>query len=281
MGNMDETKTFQLSNGVKLPAVGYGTYLSTDGNGKQVILTALEAGYRYLDTASFYGNEGEIGEAVAESQIPREELFLASKVWKDEMGYEQTKAAFERSLERLKTDYLDLYLVHWPKKAPDDANWKHCLKETWRAMEDLYAEGRIRAIGVSNCLPHHLETLMESAKVKPMINQLELHVGYLQPTAVDYCRKNDILVQAWSPLGRRRVLEDATVLSMAEKYKVTPAQFLLGFLYQDGFSVIPKASAKERMLENQDIFGFTITKEDRYFLECLPQAGWSGEHPDF
>lgn len=281
MGNMDETKTFQLSNGVRLPAVGYGTYLSTDGNGKQVILTALEAGYRYLDTASFYGNEGEIGEAVAESQIPREELFLASKVWKDEMGYEQTKAAFERSLERLKTDYLDLYLVHWPKKAPDDANWKHCLKETWRAMEDLYAEGRIRAIGVSNCLPHHLETLMESAKVKPMINQLELHVGYLQPTAVDYCRKNDILVQAWSPLGRRRVLEDATVLSMAEKYKVTPAQFLLGFLYQEGFSVIPKASAKERMLENQDIFGFTITKEDRYFLECLPQAGWSGEHPDF
>lgn len=281
MGNMDETKTFQLSNGVKLPAVGYGTYLSTDGNGKQVILTALEAGYRYLDTASFYGNEGEIGEAVAESQIPREELFLASKVWKDEMGYEQTKAAFERSLERLKTDYLDLYLVHWPKKAPDDADWKHCLKETWRAMEDLYSEGRIRAIGVSNCLPHHLETLMESAKVKPMINQLELHVGYLQPTAVDYCRKNDILVQAWSPLGRRRVLEDATVLSMAEKYKVTPAQFLLGFLYQEGFSVIPKASAKERMLENQDIFGFTITKEDRYFLECLPQAGWSGEHPDF
>ena len=281
MGNMDETKTFQLSNGVKLPAVGYGTYLSTDGNGKQVILTALEAGYRYLDTASFYGNEGEIGEAVAESQIPREELFLASKAWKDEMGYEQTKAAFERSLERLKTDYLDLYLVHWPKKAPDDADWKHCLKETWRAMEDLYAEGRIRAIGVSNCLPHHLETLMESAKVKPMINQLELHVGYLQPTAVDYCRKNDILVQAWSPLGRRRVLEDATVLSMAEKYKVTPAQFLLGFLYQEGFSVIPKASAKERMLENQDIFGFTITKEDRYFLECLPQAGWSGEHPDF
>lgn len=281
MGNMDETKTFQLSNGVRLPAVGYGTYLSTDGNGKQVILTALEAGYRYLDTASFYGNEGEIGEAVAKSQIPREELFLASKVWKDEMGYEQTKAAFERSLERLKTDYLDLYLVHWPKKAPDDADWKHCLKETWRAMEDLYSEGRIRAIGVSNCLPHHLETLMESAKVKPMINQLELHVGYLQPTAVDYCRKNDILVQAWSPLGRRRVLEDATVLSMAEKYKVTPAQFLLGFLYQEGFSVIPKASAKERMLENQDIFGFTITKEDRYFLECLPQAGWSGEHPDF
>lgn len=281
MSNMDETKTFQLSNGVRLPAVGYGTYLSTDGNGKQVILTALEAGYRYLDTASFYGNEGEIGEAVAESQIPREELFLASKVWKDEMGYEQTKAAFERSLERLKTDYLDLYLVHWPKKAPDDADWKHCLKETWRAMEDLYSEGRIRAIGVSNCLPHHLETLMESAKVKPMINQLELHVGYLQPTAVDYCRKNDILVQAWSPLGRRRVLEDATVLSMAEKYKVTPAQFLLGFLYQEGFSVIPKASAKERMLENKNIFGFTITKEDRYFLECLPQAGWSGEHPDF
>lgn len=281
MDKTNQLKTFELSNGVRLPVVGYGTYLATEGNGKEVILTALESGYRYLDTASFYGNEKEIGEAVAESGISRKDLFLASKVWKDEMGYEETKKAFGRSLERLKTDYLDLYLVHWPKKSPDDKDWKRCLQETWRAMEDLYDQGLVRAIGVSNCLPHHLSALEKYAGIKPMVNQLELHVGYLQQAAVDYCRKNGILVQAWSPLGRRRVLEDERVLSMAKKYGVTPAQFLLGFLYQEGFSVIPKASVKERMLENQDIFGFTITEEDRYFLECLPQSGWSGEHPDF
>lgn len=275
-----QQKVFQLQNGVLLPAIGFGTYKITDGNGKQGIADALETGYRYFDTASFYDNEREIGEVIKESGIFREELFLASKVWKTEMGYEETKAAFERSCERLQTDYLDLYLVHWPKRAPEDKDWKVCLKDTWRAMEELYEAGRIRAIGVSNCLPHHLEVIMEDAKVKPMVNQLELHVGYLQVSAVNYCREHDIVVQAWSPLGRRKVLEEPVVLSFAEKYQVTPAQFLLGFLYQEGFSVIPKASAKERMLSNRQIFGFTLSEEDKYFLECLPQMGWSGEHPD-
>ena len=275
-----QQRAFQLQNGVLLPAIGFGTYKATDGNGKQAISDALETGYRYLDTASFYGNEGEIGEAVKESGIPREELFLASKVWKTERGYEETKAAFAKSRERLQTDYLDLYLIHWPKKAPEDENWKVCLKETWLAMEELYEEGRIRAIGVSNFLPHHLEVILEDARIKPMVNQLELHVGYLQMAAVNYCREHDILVQAWSPLGRRRVLEEPVVLSFAEKYQVTPAQFLLGFLHQEGFSVIPKASARERMISNQQIFGFTLSEEDKYFLECLPQMEWSGEHPD-
>ena len=275
-----QQRAFQLQNGVLLPAIGFGTYKATDGNGKQAISDALETGYRYLDTASFYGNEGEIGEAVKESGIPREELFLASKVWKTEMGYEETKAAFAKSRERLQTDYLDLYLIHWAKKAPEDENWKVCLKDSWLAMEELYEEGRIRAIGVSNFLPHHLEVILEDARIKPMVNKLELHVGYLQMAAVNYCREHDILVQAWSPLGRRRVLEEPVVLSFAEKYQVTPAQFLLGFLHQEGFSVIPKASARERMISNQQIFGFTLSEEDKYFLECLPQMGWSGEHPD-
>lgn len=275
-----QQKTFQLQNGVLLPAIGFGTYKATDGNGKQSISDALETGYRYLDTASFYGNEAEIGEAVKESGIPREELFLASKVWKDEMGYEETKEAFEKSCERLQTDHLDLYLVHWPKRTQEDKDWKICLKDTWRAMEELYEAGRIRAIGVSNCLPHHLEVIFEDAKVKPMVDQLELHVGYLQLAAVNYCREHDIIVQAWSPLGRRRVLEEPVVVSLAKKYQVTPAQFLLGFLHQEGFSVIPKASAKERMISNQQIFDFALSEEDKYFLECLPQMGWSGEHPD-
>lgn len=275
-----QQKTFQLQNGVLLPAIGFGTYKVTDGNGKQGISDALETGYRYFDTASFYGNEAEIGEAVKESGIPRGELFLASKVWKDEMGYEETKNAFEKSCERMQTDYLDLYLIHWPKRSQEDKDWKDRLKETWRAMEELYEAGRIRAIGVSNFLPHHLEVILEDAKINPMVDQLELHVGYLQLAAVNYCREHDIIVQAWSPLGRRRVLEEPVVVSLAKKYQVTPAQFLLGFLYQEGFSVIPKASAKERMISNQQIFDFVLSEEDKYFLECLPQMGWSGEHPD-
>ena len=226
-----QQRAFQLQNGVLLPAIGFGTYKATDGNGKQAISDALETGYRYLDTASFYGNEGEIGEAVKESGIPREELFLASKVWKTEMGYEETKAAFAKSRERLQTDYLDLYLIHWPKKAPEDENWKVCLKETWLAMEELYEEGRIKAIGVSNFLPHHLEVILEDARIKPMVNQLELHVGYLQMAAVNYCREHDILVQAWSPLGRRRVLEEPVVLSFAEKYPVFVGIFTSGRIF--------------------------------------------------
>lgn len=273
-------KTYILLNGVEIPAVGFGTYLATEGNGKQGILNALEAGYRYLDTASFYKNESEIGEAIAESGIPREELFIASKVWRTEMGYESTKEAFAASLDRLSTDYLDLYLIHWPKTRADTPDWKQRIQDTWRAMEELYQDGKIRAIGLSNFLPHHIEVLLETAKVMPMVNQLELHVGYMQEEAVRYSKDHGILVQAWSPLGRRRLLTEPIIQEMAAKYQVTEAQLLLGLLDQEGISVIPKASTVERCRENLDIHGFVLSQEDLYFLKCLPQMGWSGEHPD-
>ena len=273
-------KTYTLLNGVEIPAVGFGTYLATEGNGKQGILNAFAAGYRYLDTASFYKNEEEIGEAIRESGISRKELFLASKVWRTEMGYEETKAAFAASLQRLGTDYLDLYLIHWPKVSADAPDWKQRIQATWKAMEELYAAGQIRAIGLSNFLPHHIEALLETAKVMPMVNQLELHVGYMQEEAVRYSQEKGILVQAWSPLGRRKLLTEPVIQSLASKYQVTEAQLLLGFLDQQGISVIPKASTLERCKENLDIHGFTLTVEDMYFLKCLPQMGWSGEHPD-
>ena len=250
----------------------------------EVIRHALNLGINFFDTANGYSagtSEEYLGRAL-KGVVPRDQVVLASKVYFNE-GRLSRKAILREidgTLRRLGTDYLDLYLIHWPKKAPEDENWKVCLKETWLAMEELYEEGRIRAIGVSNFLPHHLEVILEDARIKPMVNQLELHVGYLQMAAVNYCREHDILVQAWSPLGRRRVLEEPVVLSFAEKYQVTPAQFLLGFLHQEGFSVIPKASARERMISNQQIFGFTLSEEDKYFLECLPQMEWSGEHPD-
>lgn len=271
---------FVLQNGVKMPRIGYGTYKCTDGSDGQVVRMALEAGYRLLDTAAVYENEEYVGKAVRESGIPRKEIFLTSKVWKTNLGYEKTKRSFEESLERLQTEYLDLFLLHWPKPASDTENWKELDRESWKALEEFYHQGKVRAIGVSNFLPHHLEALMETADVRPMVNQLELHVGYLQEAAVQYCKSWGIQVQAWSPLGRRRVLEEPAVVGMAEKYNVSPAQFLLKFLLQQNLGVIPKASSMERMRQNLELPDIEITEEDLCFLRCLPQIGWSGEHPD-
>lgn len=271
---------FVLANGVKMPKTGYGTYKCTDGSDESVIRTALEAGYRLLDTAAFYENEVQVGNALRESGIPREEVFLATKVWKTSLGYEKTKKSVEESLNRLQTDSLDLCLLHWPKPDPVCEDWKELDQESWRALEEFYQEGKVRAIGVSNFLPHHLEALMETAQVRPMVSQLELHAGYMQEAAVQYCKAWGIQVQAWSPLGRRRVLEEPAVQKMAEKYGVTCAQFLLRFLLQQGIGVIPKASSMERMRQNLYLPDFEIEEGDMYYLRCLPQFGWSGEHPD-
>lgn len=273
-------KDFVLNNGIKVPAVGYGTYLSTEG-GEEALKLALEAGYRFFDTASFYKNETELGKVLKTSGILRADLQISSKMWRTEMGYEQTKKACNESLERLKTDYLDIYLIHWPKQDNYGDDWKDILRQTWKAMEELYADGKIKALGLSNFLPHHLDVILDCAKIKPVVNQLELHVGYMQNAAIEYTKKNDILVQAWSPLGRQRVLNEPIVIKMAEKYKVTPAQFLLAFLNQQEIMVLPKASTLERMKANLQFDGISISKEDMQFLICLPQMGWSGEHPDF
>ena len=271
---------FALRNGVQKPSVGYGTYKTSDNKDEQLISMALEAGYRLLDTAAFYGNEEFIGNAIRKSKIPREELFLTSKVWKTELGYEKTMKSFAQSLQRLGTEYLDLFLIHWPRPDLETKNWEKLVQESWKALEDLYQQGKIKSIGVSNFLPHHLEVLKETAQVLPMVDQLELHVGYMQEAAVQYCKENGIQVQAWSPLGRRRVLEEPMVLQMAQKYGVSPAQLLLKFLLQQGIAVIPKASSFERMKQNLVDLKFEISFCDLSMLRSLPQCGWSGEHPD-
>lgn len=273
-------KNFVLSNGVMMPKIGFGTYKSTDGSDERVIGQALEAGYRLLDTAAAYKNEEQVGKAMAQSGISRQEIFLTSKIWKTNLGYEQTKTSFQESLERLQTDYLDLCLLHWPKPDPESTDWKELDRESWRALEELYKEGKVRAIGVSNFLPHHLENIRKSAEIQPMVDQLELHVGYLQEAAVSYCKEHRIQVQAWSPLGRRRIMEQEQVQKLAEKYQVSVAQFLLRVLLQLEIGVIPKASASERMRQNLELPEFTIEEEDLWFLRGLPQMGWSGEHPD-
>ena len=273
-------KSFRLSNGVEIPAVGYGSYLSTEGNGKQTIIDALDAGYRYIDTAMFYQNEAEIGEALAEYDIKREDLFLVSKVWHTMLGREKTLQSFEASLKALGTDYLDMFLIHWPMGPDKDTDWLALQTETWKLMEELYEAGRVRAIGLSNFLPHHIEPLIKNIKILPMLDQLELHVGYMQEYALNYLRSKGIVIQAWSPLGRARVLNDERVLAIAEKHGRSAAQILLRYLLDRDIAVIPKASSKERMKQNLDVFDFRLTDEEISYLSCIPETGWSGEHPD-
>ncbi len=271
---------FTLNNGVTIPCIGFGTYKAAEGDSSDIIATAIESGYRFFDTASFYGTEVYLAEALKRTGLSREEIFITSKVWKSEMGYNGTLEAFERTLGNLDTDYLDLYLIHWPRHTLE-GEWKQTCIDTWRAMEELYKAGRIRAIGLSNFLPHHLDVILANCTVKPMVNQLEVHPGYTQEAAVLYSQANDILVQAWSPLGRQRVLQDSLIVELSAKYGVTPAQICLRYLLQRGINALPKSSSIGRMQNNMDIFSFEIATEDMHRLNTLPQTGWSGEHPDY
>lgn len=276
MGNRE----FVLENGISIPAVGYGSYLSTEKDGKDVIKDALDAGYRYIDTARMYGNEAEIGEAIAEYGIDRSELFICSKVWPTNLSKEGLNKSFEETLRDLRTDYVDMFLIHWPKYHKDDEKWLDKVLEAWTEMERLYDEKKIRAIGVSNFLPHHLAPMLEKVRIKPMVDQLELHVGYMQEYTLKYLEEVGILPQAWSPLGRAKVLQDDRITALAEKYGKSNAQVLLRFLNQRGIPVIPKASSLERMKANLDIFDFELTQAEISFLSCVAEFGWSGEHPD-
>lgn len=270
-----------LSNGVKVPMVGFGTWKPEERENVDVNKMALEAGYRYFDTASYYGTEDAIGKALMESGIPREDLFLTSKVAKTEMGYEKTREAIHGVLKRLQTEYIDLYLIHWPKDVRENPDWKQLDTDTWRAMEELYDEGLVRAIGVSNFLPHHIDNILEYCRIKPMVNQIEFHPGYTQEYTVHYCKNKGIEIQAWSPIGRKRLIQEPFINELAEKYGVSPAQICLRYSVQRGITVLPKSSSLERMKQNLDIFDFALSQEDMHRLSSMSQTGWSGLHPDF
>lgn len=272
---------YTLNNGQKIPCIGFGTYNDKDGDNLEIIRTAIKAGYRYFDTASLYETERVLGQAVKESGIPREEFFIVSKLWIDERGAENVKKALERSLDRLQMDYLDLYLIHWPRGKEWDTDWKEVDKATWKAMEELQEAGKIKGLGLSNFLPHHLECILESCHVKPVVDQLEIHPGYSQEAATAYCKEKGVQVQGWSPLGRSRVLGSPVLSRLAEKYSKSTAQICLRFLVQKEIIPLVKASSMERMKQNQNVFDFEISKEDMQILECMPQDLWLGEHPDF
>ena len=273
---MISEKGFVLENGTELPFLGFGTWLVKE---EKIILDALASGYRHIDTARRYENEKMVGNALQQCGIPRRELFLTSKVWKTDLGYDKTMASFEASLKDLQVQYLDLFLIHWPLPFPG-ADWKPLVTESWKALERLYDEGAVRAIGVCNFLPQHLLHVLKTANTAPMIDQFEFHPGYPQYETLQFCQSRGIQAEAWSPLGRGRLLEDPLVLELAKKYGKSPAQICLRFCLQNNVLPLPKSSAPERMKATLDIFDFEIEQEDIYRLLTMPQTGWSGLHPE-
>ena len=265
-----------LNNGLQIPALGFGTYKA----GLDEINSAVEEGCTYFDTASYYGNEGDISLALEQTHTERGKILIASKLWKSDMGYDNTMKAFARTLENLKCDYVDVYMIHWPRPNLVLQEWEAICVETWRAMEELYSQGKIRALGLSNFLPYHAEIIMKNCRVIPSVAQIEFHPGHLQAFTLEYYRRKGIQVQAWSPMGRGRVLNDELICELAGKYHVTPAQVCLRFCVQEGVMPLPKASTHERIRENLGCMDFVIDERDMSRIENMPPLGWSGEHPD-
>ena len=271
MKNLQSTTT--LSNGVEMPWLGLGVFKVEEGTELvNVVKTAIEHGYRSIDTAAIYGNESSVGKGIQEAQVDRKELFITSKVWNSELGYEKTLVAFDESITKLGLDYLDLYLIHWPVEGQ--------FKEAWRALETLYEEGKAKAIGVSNFQPHHLEELMKDAKIKPMINQVEYHPRLSQKEVQAFCQKHDIQMEAWSPLMQGELLENAELQEIADRYKKSVAQVILRWDLQNGVVSIPKSTKAHRIAENADVFNFELTSEDMEQINKLNQDQRIGPDPD-
>ena len=273
-------KTVKLSNGVEMPMEGFGVFQIPEEDCEQVVGDAISVGYRLIDTASSYQNEKAVGRAIAGCGVPREELFITTKAYIQQMGYENTKRAFQESLDNLGLTYLDLYLIHWPRPDLERSDWKELDARVWDCLQELYQQGKVRAIGTSNFLPHHLMNLAARGGLLPMVNQLEYHPGYLQSAAVQYCRENHIQVSAWSPLGRRRLMDDPLLSEIAAAHQVTVPQICLRFALQNGVLPLPKSSSPKRMRENLDLFRFSLSQEEMSWIATMPQTAWSGEHPD-
>lgn len=273
---MSLTDTVTLTNGVEMPRFGLGVWQVEDGSEVvQSVKWALEAGYRAIDTAAAYGNEEGVGQAIKESGLNREDLFITTKVANTEQGYESTLKAFDESLKKLNLDYIDLYLIHWPLH--------ETFVDTWKAIEKLYKEEKVRAIGVCNFHQHHFEKLMESAEFQPMVNQIELHPLLSQEPLREYCASKGIAVEAYSPLGSGKILDNPEIKKIADKYKKSVAQVILRWDWQLGLITIPKSVHQDRIQENADIFDFELSQEDIEFINSLnkdERVGWNPERFD-
>lgn len=270
-----------LSNGVQMPGIGFGTWqVPTDCTLENAVSAALKLGYRFFDTAQIYGNASAIGRGVLLSDLPRAEIFISSKIWTSHRSYDGVMRAFTDIIEQLKTTYLDQLLIHWPATQGEPMIWQSQNAGTWRALEDLYEQGAVKVIGVSNFLPHHLVPLLARARIRPMVNQLEIHPGYPQFAAVNFCFKQNIAVQAWSPLGRGGLTHHPLLIELGEKYGVSPALIALRWSLQHGFIPVVKALDAEHMKSNLDAFGLTLEDEDMTRLDTMQQVAFSGLHPD-
>ncbi len=276
---------FVLNDGTKLPKIGFGTYNEEFEDNRDSILKAIEIGYRFFDTASLYETERSLGAAVKDSGIARSDVIIETKLWIDEMGADGARIALAKSLDRLQTDYIDIYMMHWPRQTgADGEKWRELDIETYHAMEDMVRQGLVKRLGLSNFLPHHLKNILDNCEIRPVVDQMELHPGYSQEAAVAYCKSENVLPMAWSPLGRGR--ENATIgnsilVRLADRYGKSIQQINLRFLLQKGILPIPKASSEAHMRANLEVFDFELTEEDMSMLTCMPQTAWLGEHPDF
>lgn len=265
------TPEIKLLNGLELPGIGFGTYKAEEKS-YEAVRAAIDAGYRLIDTASVYGNEREVGEAVASKGVPREELIITTKAWRTQLGYDNVLRAYEQSLKKLKMDYADIYLLHWPARDYEVD------RDSWRAMERLYDEGLVKAVGVSNYLTHHLENLLAVCNVPPMLDQIEFHPGYTQWDTVTFAQSHGICVEAWSPFARGRLNEDTLLVTLAEKYSVSVQTICLSFACQCGVIPLPKSTDPGRIRQNLELV--RLDENDIEKIKAMPQTGWSGHDPD-
>ncbi len=264
--------TMTLNNGIEMPRFGLGVFKAEAGSeSENAVRWALEAGYRAVDTAALYRNEAEVGKIVNAGIVPREDVFVTSKVWVDNLSYEGTKAAFDESMSKLGLDYVDLYLVHWPVN-----DWKGA----WKALEEIYKTDRVRAIGVSNFLEHHLDELLDMAEVPPAVNQIEFHPYLQQPNLQAYCRDKNIALTAWAPIMKGRVMEVPTLVEIGEKYGKSAVQVTLRWMLQIGVITIPKSARKERIADNANIYDFELADAEIQAINALDKNERIGPHPD-
>ncbi|AXI76385.1 aldo/keto reductase [Peterkaempfera bronchialis] len=271
---MNVTPTTTLNNGVRIPQLGFGVFQVPDGETAAAVSTALDAGYRSIDTAAVYGNEQGVGDALAASGLPRSEVFVTTKLWNSAQGYDSTLAAFDTSLAKLRLDHIDLYLIHWPTPARDR------YLDTWRAFEKLLADGRVRAIGVSNFQPAQLRRLLDHSGIVPAVNQIELHPRLQQAELRAFHAEHGIATEAWSPLAQGALLDDPVITSIARRHGVTPAQAVLRWHVQLGNIVIPKSVTPERIRANIDVFGFELDADDLAAIGALETGTRIGPDPD-
>ncbi len=271
----------ELSNGNSIPYIGLGTWQLTDRKSlSELIGAAYEKGYRLIDTAAAYSNEIAISKAISENGINREDLFISDKVWNTSRGYEAVRKACQTSLKKLKTDYLDMYLIHWPASMKLYPNWREINADTWRGMESLYEDGIVRNIGVCNFKIHHLEELKKSANIMPVIDQVELHPGMNQNELIEYCSREKIAIEASSPLGNGQILENDVLRKISEAKAVSPAQVALRWEYQKDVITIPKTSDISRLCSNIDIFDFELSDDEMRMIDSIPYCGGIGLDPD-